>query len=213
MSSAAGGDGKRGRDDAAPTSVYEGRCNSCGDARTCHACVATSHCPDCSRSARCGSCRNIHSKAHRAAGMVQSTAQSAKRAPNTSWKSGMIAPARRRSQKVDVADALDLPRSREGLNKFYDLVASTTADLWCVRVALSRSTRAALRFAGAPLVHPHALLASYRLLRSPAAGAGCRGQPARSSTRRSRTSTRRPLMCGATLSTNSTSTATPTPPR
>ena len=107
-------------------SLYGGTCSACGTAWSCPACLATS---DCTPSARCGSCRNVHSKAHRAAGNHASL-ESGKRRPRPAEES----PLKRRERLVPSpsrhVDALDLPRSRAGLNAYYALVAQTTADLW-----------------------------------------------------------------------------------
>ena len=67
---------------------------------------------------RCGSCANVYSKAYRAAGLRVSTAP-------------MGAPLKQ-APAAAVA-SLDLPRSRQGLQRYYQLVASTTGDLWCAR--------------------------------------------------------------------------------
>ena len=49
------------------TNLFSGACSSCGTDWSCSACIKTRDCERCTPSARCGSCRNVHSKAHRAA--------------------------------------------------------------------------------------------------------------------------------------------------
>ena len=49
------------------TNLFSGACSSCGTDWSCAACIKTRDCERCTPSARCGSCRNVHSKAHRAA--------------------------------------------------------------------------------------------------------------------------------------------------
>ena len=61
---------KRVLDDApAWTSAYAGSCTACGFEHGCAACARTASCSVCTEKGRCGSCRNVHSKAHRAAGL------------------------------------------------------------------------------------------------------------------------------------------------
>ena len=88
--------------------TYTGPCVACAFERSCTACLLTATCERCSPSGRCGRCRNIHSKAHRASGMQSS-------APGAPRRLG----ASPRSTPALVIDALDLPRSREGLNRLY----------------------------------------------------------------------------------------------
>lgn len=76
-------------------SLYGGTCSACGTAWSCPACLATRDCSDCTPSARCGSCRNVHSKAHRAAGKHVSL-ESGKRRPRPVEES----PLKRRERLV-----------------------------------------------------------------------------------------------------------------
>ena len=105
----------------APPNPYAGVCASCTLDRSCAACLKTARCADCTAVARCGSCRNAHSKAHRNAGR-QASARGG-RAPSVCAAPRALCPP--------PIDAIDLPRTRDGLGRLHHLVASITPDLWC----------------------------------------------------------------------------------
>jgi hypothetical protein len=98
--------------------------------------VQTARCEVCGVSARCGSCRNVHSCVHREAGTLSSA-----RAPPRSR-------ARRATTEIPRAPteppvlALDLPRTREGLDAYYRLLARESDDLWCAARRARRAGRA-----------------------------------------------------------------------
>lgn len=122
---------------AAPTSAnrYAGECVACGMSRTCGACLRTASCEMCTPTQRCGPCRNVHSKAHRAAGLQRSA------------KGARALASRQPSEHVD---SIDLPRTRSGMNQYLHLVASTTSALWCEGPKHGRCPHAPLPFAACP---------------------------------------------------------------
>jgi hypothetical protein len=115
-------------DEAASTpsrsNPYAGACVACGRAWTCAACIRTASCTACTATGRCGSCRNVHSSMHRESGLQQS---SPRRSGGSKQRAGARPPAI--SMPVDVS-AIDLPRSRAGLDCLYRLISSRSADLW-----------------------------------------------------------------------------------
>ena len=86
--------------------AYVGPCAACGLDRTCEACTQTGGCTRCTAQARCGSCRNVHSSAHRRAGLQLSARG--------------VPPLRPPIGAADGA-SIDLPRTRGGLNHYYHL--------------------------------------------------------------------------------------------
>ena len=54
------------------TSAYAGSCTACGFEHSCDACARIASCSACTARGCGGSCRNVHSKAHRAAGIQRS---------------------------------------------------------------------------------------------------------------------------------------------
>ena len=98
--------GRRGALSQSITNAYGGACTACGVERTCAACLQTAGCERCTLLvACCGSCRNVHSRAHRAAGLCSS--RGAAVAGRSTLPCG-VAPS--------PVDSLDLPRARAGLN-------------------------------------------------------------------------------------------------
>lgn len=105
------------------TSRYAGICAACDRAWSCAACVRTATCAACTPTARCGACRNVHSLTHRKSGQQQSTPQRSKAVKRRAGtRVAPIAPP-------PDARALDLPRTRAGLDCLYRLVASWCPDL------------------------------------------------------------------------------------
>ena len=111
-------------------SAYAGGCTLCGTAWSCAACLRTSGCVSCKSTARCGACRNIHSKAKRAAGAQAALVSSAAAVKMGKAKRRRVSTSVRCHAPSTCVDAIDLPRSREGLNTYYTLLAQTTTDLW-----------------------------------------------------------------------------------
>ena len=54
------------------TSANAGSCTACDFEHSCDACARIASCSACTARGRGGSCRNVHSKAHRAAGIQRS---------------------------------------------------------------------------------------------------------------------------------------------
>ena len=187
------------------SNAYRGACLACDTARTCAVCLQTAACEQCTAGARCGSCRNLHSRANRAAGLCSSR--------GAGGTASSAATLRRDLPPPSAAGALDLPRARAGLNELYHLIASTTSGLWCAtRGALpDRTCRPLMRLARAaqplnPPAHPRAGIGAAD------AGLSTRARltlPSSSST--PRTSTRRRRRFGATPSQRSGSLTTRTP--
>ena len=117
-------------------SRYTGECSACGTAWSCTACLATRDCKRCTPSARCGSCRNVHSKAHRAAHAHAALGSASTGVQQKRAADGCMTCATPRRRAVvprplsDAPSAIDVPRTRGGLNTYYELVARTTPDLW-----------------------------------------------------------------------------------
>ena len=119
------------------TSLYAGGCTACGAAWSCIACTQTRACSRCTPSARCGSCRNVHSKAHRAVGLQLTLGSAAKRKAGAAAAVKRGASSARATHLVSPSTqpsngpcTMDFPRSRQGLNSYYTLLATTTGDLW-----------------------------------------------------------------------------------
>ena len=125
---------------SARTNPYERPCGLCSGRGTCAACVQTAQCTECTRTARCGSCRNIHSKLARAAGRASM---------GSPRRSTLASSPLQLGQAAAPPDALDLPRSREGLHTFYELVATTTDAL---RFSGGRGPRGGASHATVPAV-------------------------------------------------------------
>jgi len=92
----------------------------CGDERSCEACVKTARCEYCTARGRCGPCRNIHSKARRAAGFVSVHVRGRGGEP-------LVQPV---CEGTSVA-ALDVPRSRGSLDAYYRQLTTVVAGLSC----------------------------------------------------------------------------------
>ena len=113
------GASKRRRLVGTRTSAFAGSCIACSEGWLCSACLQCAQCDKCTATSRCGSCRNIHSRVHRAAGLQSSSAR------------GSVS-SKPRGALLAAVDSLDLPRTCEGLNNSYHLIASTTSAFWCV---------------------------------------------------------------------------------